>query len=185
MEDVSRAVTMDLKQAGNLLFQVGTTHREMGGSHFGLVTGAAGGEVPKVDLTRAPQLFQRMHRAISSGLVRACHDLSEGGLAVAVAEMAFAGGLGAQLDLRLLGAQSQIEEDAVLLFSESNTRFLIEVPAGQAAAVRELFAGLPLVELGAVCAEQRLTIRGMTGATVVDVGTEELRSAWKSPLAWN
>ena len=185
MEDVSRAVTMDLKQAGNLLFQVGTTHREMGGSHFGLVTGAAGGEVPKVDLTRAPQLFQRMHRAISSGLVRACHDLSEGGLAVAVAEMAFAGGLGAQLDLRLLGAQSQIEEDAVLLFSESNTRFLIEVPAGQVAAVRELFAGLPLVELGAVCAEQRLTIRGMTGATVVDVGTEELRSAWKSPLAWN
>jgi len=185
MEDVSRAVTMDLKQAGNLLFQVGSTRRELGGSHFGLVNGLPGGEVPRVDLERAPQLFRRVHEAINRRVVRACQDLSEGGLAVALGEMAFAGGLGAQIDLRLLGAQSQLENDAELLFSESNTRFVLEVPAGQATAVRELFAGCPLVELGAVCSEPRLTIRGMTGSTVVDLGLAEMRAAWKAPLAWN
>ena len=91
-----KCVTMDLKQPGNLLYLVGETRDELGGSHFALVNGLSGGQVPTVDAERAVKTFAAMHRGIQRGLVRACHDLSEGGLAVAAAEMAFAGGLGAQ-----------------------------------------------------------------------------------------
>ena len=83
---------MDLKRPGNLLYLVGETKNELGGSHFALVNGLSGGQVPTVDADVARETFAAMHRAIRAGLVRACHDLSEGGLAVAVAEMAFAGG---------------------------------------------------------------------------------------------
>ena len=99
VDDVRRCVTMDLKRPGNLLISVGVTKNELGGSHFALVEGLAGGEVPKVDAAVAKKTFAALHQAIDAGLVRACHDLSEGGLAVAVAEMAFAGGFGAKIDL--------------------------------------------------------------------------------------
>ena len=94
VDDVAHCVTMDLKEPGNLLFIVGLTKDELGGSHFALVGGCSGGEVPKVDAELAARTFAAVHQAIAAGTVRACHDLSEGGLAVALAEMAFAGGLG-------------------------------------------------------------------------------------------
>ncbi len=99
IDDVSHCVSMDLKQPGNLLYLVGRTKNELGGSHFAMVEGFSGGEVPKVDAKLAKATFLALHKAIYSGLVRACHDLSEGGLAVAAAEMAFAGGLGATISL--------------------------------------------------------------------------------------
>ena len=96
IDDVARAVTMDLKEPGNLLYLVGVTKNELGGSHFALVHGLTGGQVPQGRRRGWPSAtFAAVHRAIDAGLVRACHDLSEGGLAVAAAEMAFAGGLGA------------------------------------------------------------------------------------------
>ena len=78
-----------------MLYLVGLTRDEMGGSHFALVEALSGGEVPRVEPQAALKRFAALHQAIYAGLVRACHDLSEGGLAVAAAEMAFAGGLGA------------------------------------------------------------------------------------------
>src|SRR5436853_6466432 len=99
---------MDAKTPGNLLALVGATHDELGGSHFALVKDIEGGAVPRVDCELAPRIFRALHRAIESGCVRSCHDLSEGGLAVASAEMAFAGGLGVELHLEGLAAQMAI-----------------------------------------------------------------------------
>ncbi|RPI77301.1 MAG: phosphoribosylformylglycinamidine synthase, partial [Planctomycetaceae bacterium] len=183
--DVNRAVTMDLKEVGNLLFQIGQTDEELGGSHFALVNALPGGHVPRVDLRRAPRIFAALAQAISQGLLRSCHDLSEGGLAAALAEMAFAGGLGAEIDLRVAGARFGLENDLVLLFSESNTRFVAEVPQACAPRFRELFAGLPLAELGTVTPLPRLVVRGMTNSTCIDTAIDDLKNAWKSPLAWS
>ena len=108
IDDVARAVTMDLKQAGNTIYIVGDTRNEMGGSHFALVHNLKGGHVPRVDPVVARDTFAAVHRAIDEGLVRACHDLSEGGLAVAIAEMAFAGGLGAAIELGQNAACDQL-----------------------------------------------------------------------------
>ncbi|MBY0228246.1 MAG: phosphoribosylformylglycinamidine synthase subunit PurL [Gemmataceae bacterium] len=120
--DVRRCVTMDLKEAGNVLYLLGTTTADMAGSYYHKAAGLAGGKVPRPDLALAPKLLAALHKAITAGLVRSCHDLSEGGLAVAVAEMAFAGGLGA--DLSSTGAPGLPDEAA--LFAETPTRFLLE-----------------------------------------------------------
>jgi phosphoribosylformylglycinamidine synthase II len=177
--DVRRCVTMDLKEPGNLLFLVGATKDEMGGSHAHLVRGIEGGSVPRPDLERAPHLFRKLHEAIASGLVRSCHDLSEGGLAVTAAEMAFAGGVGA--DLTHLGDASLPDE--VLLFSESTTRFLVEVQPDQATAFRACLGhDIPLSQLGQTCPEPRLRMAGANGEWLIWAQLSELKEAWQKPL---
>jgi phosphoribosylformylglycinamidine synthase II len=179
--DVRRCVTMDLKEPGNLLFLVGATRDELGGSHLHLVTGHSGGRVPQVDLATAPRIFAGIHEAIQRGLVRSCHDLSEGGLAVAAAEMAFAGGVGADLDrVAALGSLS----DEALLFSESPTRFLLEVAPSKAAALQQLFGEAPCVQVGQTVKEQRLRIAGQGGDWRVWAPLADLKEAWQKPLRW-
>ena len=183
--DVRRCVTMDLKEPGNVLMLIGTTRDEMAGSHFDLVTKpraetpAGDGAVPTVDTELAPRIFAKLHNAICQGLVRSCHDLSEGGLAVALAEMAFAGDIGADVT-KLPGDLP----DEVALFSESATRFLIEVPPAQADAVEIIFTGLPLMRIGATTTEPRLRIAGASGEWVVWASLPDLKQAWQKPLAW-
>jgi phosphoribosylformylglycinamidine synthase II len=185
IDDVSHAVTMDAKEAGNLIYLVGRTKNELGGSHFAQVNGLEGGDVPQVDLELALQIFRALHQAISRGVVRSCHDLSEGGLGVAAAEMAFAGGLGMDLDLSCSRDASGLQDPAVLLFSESNTRFLVEIPPQHRDQFEAAFADLPVVRLGTVSGHSRLTVTDSTHGTLIDSPLSELRHAWKAPLAWD
>ncbi len=181
--DVHRCVSMDLKEAGNVLYLVGSTREEMGGSHFNLVHRLEGGVVPQVDQTQAPLIFQALHRAMKQGLVRSCHDLSEGGLAVAVAEMAFAGGLGA--DLTSLGGSTTPLRDEVLLFAESCTRFVVEVKPDHTSALESLLGSdIPLSRLGQVCKEPRLRAVGASGEWILWAPLNELKEAWQKPLRW-
>jgi phosphoribosylformylglycinamidine synthase len=177
--DVARSVTMDLKRAGNLVYALGMTHAELGGSHYFELLGLAGGRVPRPDLALAPKLLRALHGAISAGHVRACHDLSEGGLAVAAAEMAFAGELGLELDLaRVPSAElAQGDRDAMLLFSESCTRFLVEVDPALQTAFEQALAGCDCSRVGRVVANPRLSIRGTSGATILEVELDQLRRA--------
>jgi phosphoribosylformylglycinamidine synthase len=176
--DVRRCVTMDLKQWGNALFLIGTTREELGGSHYHLVTDGSGGLVPHVDLDLAPRIFRRLHEAIQAGLVRACHDLSEGGLAVAIAEMAFAGGIGADVS-----ATAGLADD-VFLFSESATRFLVEVAPADVREFQERVNDVPCERVGQTVREPRLRIAGAEGEWVVWAALEELKEAWQKPLRW-
>ena len=182
--DIARCVTMDLKKPGNKLYLLGTTKEELGGSHYHLVTGQRGGTPPTVDLELAPRIFRTLHQAIRYGYVAACHDLSEGGLAVALAEMCFAGGLGAVADCSLIldNSDSNLSIPA-LLFSESNTRFLLEVPFEWDRVLRNLFDGLPLVKLGQVADQPRLSIFGSShGGLLLDTAVADLKAAWQTPL---
>jgi phosphoribosylformylglycinamidine synthase len=176
--DARGCVTMDLKEAGNVLYLLGQTRDEMGGSHYHLLHGIAGGSVPRPDLKLAPRLFAHLHEAIKQSLVRSCHDLSEGGLAVAVAEMAFAGGVGA--DLTANGAAGL--PDPVALFSESTTRFVVEVKPDRTAAFEALMAGLPLTKLGVTVKEPRLRVAGSSGEWVIWAALDQLKEAWQKPL---
>jgi phosphoribosylformylglycinamidine synthase len=180
--DVRKCVTMDLKEPGNELYVVGQTRDELGGSHLHLVTGQAGGSVPRVDLELAPKIFAAVHAAITRGLVRACHDPSEGGLAVALAEMAFAGEVGANVtDLATVAPDLT---DMARLFSESPTRFILEVTPTNAAALKEVFANLPLTRVGTTVKEPRLRIAGSNGEWLVWSKLDELKEAWQKPLRW-
>jgi phosphoribosylformylglycinamidine synthase len=182
VHDVRQCVTMDLKEPGNELYVVGATNEEMGGSHYHLVTGLGSGNVPKVDLQLAPRVFAAVHAAIAKGLVRACHDPSEGGLAAALAEMAFAGGVGA--DVTDLKAVALAVSDTARLFSESPTRFILEVRPESAAALRETFGGVPLVRIGVTVKEPRLRIAGENGEWLIWSKLDELKEAWQKVLRW-
>jgi phosphoribosylformylglycinamidine synthase len=184
LDDVAQATTMDLKRAGNTLYVVGTTRDELGGSHYALVTGASGGEAPTVDPLAARRVFAGVHRAIVAGCVAACHDASEGGLAAAIAEMAFSGELGVEADLDACPIADLPEGDGrvrALLFSESNSRFVCEVPAGSESAFESAMADACFARIGRVVAEPRVTIAALD-ATRVDSDLATLKNAWQTLL---
>ncbi len=178
--DARRAVSMDLKRAGDLVYLVGLTAAELGGSEYLAHLGLEGGVVPAPDLERAPRLLLALHQAIAAGLVRACHDLSEGGLAVAAAEMVFAGELGLDLDLARVPASplpAGADPDAVALFSESTTRWLVEVAPEDQGAFEASLAELPHGLVGRVRPEAVLELRSVTGAVLARPTADELRAA--------
>ncbi|CAN5281869.1 phosphoribosylformylglycinamidine synthase subunit PurL [soil metagenome] len=184
VNDVRQCVTMDLKEPGHALFLVGTTKDELGGSFYHIVSAQSGGDPPRPDVTLAPKIFTAMHAAITEGLVRACHDCSEGGLAVAIAEMAFAGGVGA--DLTALNAMPGTAgfSDTVRLFSESTTRFVIEVKPENVAALGKIFNGLPLAKIGVTTKDTRLRVAASNGEWLIWAKLDELKAAWQNPLDW-
>jgi phosphoribosylformylglycinamidine synthase len=153
--DASTVVTPDLKRPGNVLVHIGSTRCEFAGSHFDKVHGAtAGATVPGPD-PDAPARYRRLHLALRSGRIAACHDLSEGGLSVALAEMAIAGRLGLVID-------NLPDTDVVsALFSESSSRFVCELAADDVAWLAELL-GEDVVVLGTVTATPTVEIAGTT-----------------------
>jgi phosphoribosylformylglycinamidine synthase len=190
--DVRHAITMDLKEPGNLVYLVGITKPELGGAHLIDVASPVEGSsaeflvainptsnLPRVDLAVAPRLLTAVHAAIRAGLVRACHDLSEGGLAVAAAEMALAGGLGLALDLRAAPRSNDAQADTVLLFAESPTRLLVEVQPADAAAFEALMSSLPHAVVGRVTGDANLSVTGLIGREVLRATVAELKAAWQ------
>jgi phosphoribosylformylglycinamidine synthase len=190
--DVRHCVTIDLKEPGNLLVVVGMTRDEMGGSLLAEIQNLEGGKVPGVVPALGQAVFRAVYLAISRGLVRSCHDLSEGGLAVALAEMALAGGLGATVSLRDVPCEDDAAEDLVLLFSESPSRFLLEIQPQHYASLADLVGSLPMGRLGevtggaggAAASVPRLTVTGLGGTVVIDVPVGDLKAAWQAPLRW-
>jgi phosphoribosylformylglycinamidine synthase len=175
---------MDFKRADSAIVLVGATHEELGGSHYFRVCGGGGSDVPNVDLPRARDTFRAVHRAMRDGLILAAHDLSEGGLAVALAEMAFAGDIGCEIELdRVPGANEVSRTDAVL-FSESNSRFLLEVDASRVAELLGHFGDLPAAAIGrtveSTAGTATVCARDGRGNDVLCEELEDLKAAWKS-----
>ena len=188
VDDASRCVTADAKKSGDYVFLLGRTGGELGGSHLLAVEGLpTGSDVPPVDLPANVRVMRALQAAITAGLVRACHDLSEGGLAVAAAEMAFAGALGMELDLaavpigpRAPAAQVPV---AALLFAEHAGRFLVEVHAESYDAFLRTVRDCPVGELGRLNATGRLVIRS-GGRAVIDVDVPAAKAAWRGTFDW-
>ncbi len=192
------ATSMDLKQAGNKLYLVGHTYRDLGGSlyleHL-LATKQAtrdGERVPQTDAATLKATADLVVTAIEKGLVRSAHDCSEGGIAVTLAEMAFAGGLGAKADLILVGASGDKRTATPCpmradhkLFSESNSRWIVEVPKDKEAAFTVLVDKLGLramcAPIGEVTREARIVITDGKHE-LIDVSAEACREAWRTAM---
>ncbi len=177
---VEGAVTMDLKEAGNRLYIVGETAAELGGSEYYHLMGHLGASVPKLDAKKTSAAYKRLTAAIDAGYVRSCHDPSEGGLAVSLAETAFTGGLGLDVDLDKVPVIGKMRDDH-LLFSESNGRLLVEVSEKNANAFEKLMKGSTVARIGSVVKEPRLRVV-RKGKAVIDLANEETIRAWKTPL---
>jgi phosphoribosylformylglycinamidine synthase len=176
--DVRGAVSMDLKEWDNSLFIVGVTNDELGGSHYYKLKGYLGKNVPKVKAREAKKTFDALTKAIDSGCVRSCHDLSEGGLSVAASEMAFSGGLGAEIDLGQMPGIGRLKTEA-LLFSESQSRFLVE--ASDSEVFKNLMTGTEFAMIGRTTDEKSLNIsRG--DKEVLNADIELLKRSWGNGL---
>jgi len=179
MPDVEQAISMDLKEEGNLIYLVGKTFRELGGSHYWMLKGFTGNSVPRVYPKKAKILMDTLSRAIALGLVRSCHDLSEGGLGVSASEMAFSGGLGMEINLRDVLTGKKILRSDELLFSESNTRFLVEVPQDRSKSFEKAMKGVPFSMIGHVARDKFFKVRGLGKKLVINSPLNDLKSAWQ------
>ncbi len=176
VKDVRKVITMDLKEDGNLLYMVGETHDEMGGSEYYHMLGGASKTVPDVDVERLHQSMEDMLDAHESGLIKSCHDISAGGFAITLAEMCIAGDIGTNITV-----DSGIPSD-VYLFSESNTRWLVEVSPEDAADFQEKF-NVPVSRLGTV-GGNRLTVN-YNGKKIVELDVLRMKDIWKKSLGNN
>ncbi len=179
LEDATRVVSMDVKRPGDVVYVLGETRDELGGSEYLALKGQIGTNVPKVDAVRARALYEAVSAAIARGLVASCHDCSDGGLGVALAESAFAGGYGMDLDLRSI----PVDNAAIALFSESQSRFVATVSPENIEAFESAMQGQPFLRLGVVTPEAELHIAAHHGATL-RAGLAELKEAWQRPLRW-
>jgi phosphoribosylformylglycinamidine synthase len=194
IDDAARTIDMALKTPGNLLYLIGETRNELAGSHFAEVIDQdsfrqffAQTDVPQVDITRARATMQALGEAIRSGLVSACHDLSEGGLAVAAAEMALASLLGATIEIEHISLQqaNNIQANTVRLFSESPSRFLVEITPEQLGMFEQHMHAVGIEEItyvGTVTAGDRFIVRN--GAQeLINLSVAQLQESWKGGKA--
>jgi len=184
VDDINKCVTMDAKKASNLLFIVGETKNELGGSHYYKINEQVGANVPKLELETAPIIAKKISAAIAQGLVVSCHDCSEGGLAVALAEMAFAGGLGIEADLRGLPKSDDCSRTDAQLFSESNSRYIMEVEPENYNAFAKLMLNLPFGQIGKVTEEKTLIVKAEDGKTIIESDINSLKQAWQKTFDW-
>jgi len=184
VDDVSKLVTMDAKSSGNLLVLVGLTKAHLGGSVLLDMFGEMGVSVPEVDLKAAKMTFDLLFEAIQRGMVASCHDLSDGGLGVALAEMCFAGGLGCEIDLSDVMTDSESLDETTILFSESPSRFLVEVEP----EMKEDFLGLldevAVSVIGKLTQGDEVMVKDLKGGKLISEKLSDLKDAWQSPLRW-
>jgi phosphoribosylformylglycinamidine synthase len=183
MEDVSTAVTMDVKNPGDLVYVIGVTRHELGGSEYYAQNGFTGNSIPSVDAEVARRTYEKISALTRVGVVNSCHDCSDGGLGVCLAESSFAGGLGMEVSLKNL-PRDGIERDDLILFSESQSRFVITVDPDVKEQVEQELGGVPFDCIGRVSKDDRFQIRGTGGSIIVSTTIGELKIAWKEPLHW-
>lgn len=128
--------------------------------------------------------MDRLSLAVEQGLVRACHDLSEGGIGVAIAEMAFAGGLGAVVALKDVPLGEPMARDDLILFSESNSRFLVSVKPNDKDEFERVMDKTSFTSIGQVTPSEILEIYGIKGKKIVSKSIAKLKEAWQKPLSW-
>ncbi|MCM8779560.1 MAG: phosphoribosylformylglycinamidine synthase subunit PurL [Candidatus Omnitrophica bacterium] len=191
IQDVSKAISMDLKNPKDLIYIVGMTYDELGGSHYFDTLGFIGNSVPKVNPRQAKKTFSRLSLAVNKGLIKAMHDCSEGGLGVALAEMSFAGGIGMDIFLaevpyqaQNLKRKAQNARNDFILFSESNSRFLVEVERKKQKEFENALKGVPLGLIGCASEKKEFRVFGLDNRLCVNCPIQDLKEAWQAPLRW-
>jgi len=184
IDDITRCVSMDFKKEGNIIYVIGMTKEELGGSVYYDRLGLLGASVPKVDTKQGMKVFSSLSLAIRKGMVRSAHDCSDGGLAVTLSEMAFSGQVGADIALSNLPYQGKGKRNDTLLFSETAGRFVVEVDPSQRRSFEKIMKDVPMAEIGRTSDQPILTVTGVHGKVCVQADVASLKEAWQQPLRW-
>ncbi|NLH50097.1 MAG: phosphoribosylformylglycinamidine synthase [Myxococcales bacterium] len=181
INDVRKSVTMDAKNPGDLVYLLGYTRDEMGASEYFHELGLIGNKAPRLEPEYTIEMYRRLRDAMRANIVRSCHDLSDGGLAIALAETAFAGGYGISAYLSRVPYEG-MERDDYVLFSESPGRLLVTVRPEHKTAFEERMIDSMYAEIGLVTKDPVLEIVGINGRVLCRIPVAELKRAWKSTL---
>lgn len=181
IHDARLAVTSDFKAPGEGVYLLGHTYRELAGSEAASECGINAGRAPRVDSPSANARYASLHNAVTRRYVSACHDLSDGGLGVALAEMALGGRCGAAIELSHVLADAMTVTE--LLYSESASRLLVTVPENDREAFEDLFAGQAYARIGETAATPYVAVT-MHGVSVFREHVEDLAKAFKATLDW-
>ena len=177
VNDVRHTITSDWKAEGDLVYQLGETYDELACSEFYRLLDATGNKIPKVRKDKAKELYLKVMEANKAGLIQSSHDLSDGGLAIALAESSFGSGLGVDINLDQFSGL----DTTTLLFSESHSRFVVSVKAEDKAAFENVL-GNRATYLGQVTSNPSFTIKEK-GNTIVELSNNDLLNAWKNTLS--
>ena len=177
--DIETAVSVDVKAPGDFVYIVGMTKKELGGSEYFRMKNIVGGSQPKVDAIQAKTTYHQLNLAMTRNLVASCHDLSDGGLAVGLLESQFAGGFGMKIDLKPI-PKKDIEKDAELLFSETNSRFIVTCDPKEAKNFEKCMQGVTMAKIGLVRKDKKFIVTGLKGNQIIDEDINDLKKAWQN-----
>lgn len=178
--DVRKTITIDFKNHGDIIYIAGITKEELGGSEFAKLLNLKSGIVPKVDAQLNKKIYKAVYDAIQRGLINSAHDCSDGGFAVAIAEMAFSGGLGCTIDLEKLPATPNINY-IDLLFSESAGRIIFTTKEKYENDIQNIFKGLPFSKIGYVNDSNNLTLT-YKSKKIIEENILILKECWQKTL---
>ncbi len=178
IDDVTRCVTMDVKRPGDLVYIIGTTRNELGGSEYYRMKGVTGLNVPCVNAETSIKLYNAISSATELGLLHSAHGCYRGGLGVALAQTAFAGGYGIRIDLRRVPANGPATDEE-LLYSESAGRLVVTVPPQNSKQFEDLMQENVFRHIGHVTDDGLLSITGLNGDTIVESEIESLKESWQ------
>jgi phosphoribosylformylglycinamidine (FGAM) synthase-like enzyme len=178
VKDINRCVTMDAKVAGDLIYVLGTTRNELGGSEYYAHLGYIGINAPQVRADEFIPLYKKLCLAIEKELPASVHGVYRGGMAVHLAMVAMGGNLGMKIDLARIPID-QVERDDLILFSESAGRFIVTVDPAKQEAFECLVKGTRYARIGTVTEQPVFVVRGLEQNTILDVALADLKAAWK------
>ncbi|MDR1721323.1 MAG: phosphoribosylformylglycinamidine synthase subunit PurL [Endomicrobium sp.] len=193
IENVENTITMPLKNDGNKIFVLGLTRNELGGSVFAKIKNICSGIVPDVYPKESKNVMEKIYQAVSENLIESCHDCSEGGIAVAVSEMAFSAGKGVKIDIDavktsyVLKGKEEIREEmtpAEILFSESNGRFVVEVKSDNEEKFGKIFKGTAFSEIGCVSNDKEVIFESKKNKVKIQEDFKVLLNSWRSTINW-
>ena len=188
INDISKTVTMDVKKPDDLVYVVGLTLDELGGSEYYSYMGEKlrgkrylGNNVPKVDAIRAKKIYQSISDATELELLNSVHTPTIGGLGIALSKTAFAGGYGMDIELTKVPYEGKKRDDFIL-YSQSNSRFIITVSTEKKEEFERIMGDNIYSQIGIVIQDKRLKVKGLNGKYMIDSDLDNLKKAWKSTL---
>lgn len=182
IDDVRKAITMDVKNEGDLVYLLGETRNELGASEYLDEMDHTGITIPEVKPETAIERYRKYHQCVLMGIIESGHDCSDGGLGVALAESAFAGAIGMEIDLSKVLTHENMRNDFIL-FSETPSRLLVTVNPKNKEKFEEIFRGNNFSCIGKTKGNM-LKIKGVKGNQIIDISITELKEAWQSTLSF-
>ncbi|PIP12447.1 MAG: phosphoribosylformylglycinamidine synthase subunit PurL [bacterium (Candidatus Stahlbacteria) CG08_land_8_20_14_0_20_40_26] len=174
IEDARKGITQSIKIPGDPIYIIGCTYPELGSSLLYRLLKIQDGEEPFLHPKEAIELYRKLHIAIKKDVILSCHDCSEGGIGIAISEMCFGTGLGMKLSLDNVPV-SGVKDPIAILFSESNSRFIVEIKREKKKEFEEIMSEMPFGKVGEVISSRSLVIENL-----INIPVERLENIWKS-----